>query len=398
MKILFITQLLPYPVNTGGKLKTYRILKILSKYHEVHLLSLVDKRDDLVGETELRTMCKTVKTFVSPIITKQHKRLILKIFLSCFTITPFIVYKFFSRALNCYIKLLLNKTSIDLIYVDHITMAQYIPTSYKGKLVYDEHNVSNLAYLSYVNAERNYIKKLFFFLESKKLELFERKWIPRFDYIFVISRLDGSRLIKLGANPQKISFLPIPFRQSYNYHLNRNSFPTISFVAMLSWRPNEKGILWFIDEVFPLIKKRLINIKLIIVGQNGDRIESYIRKLKEKNIEYIGYIKNLTSIYGRTSVFIVPILIGGGIRIKLLDAMTHGIPIVSTTLGAEGIDVGDGKELLIRDHPKDFAKAVIKIIIDKNLAKRLSQNAYKFIKKHYNEEETKKVLNIINQI
>lgn len=387
-QILYLTQLLPYPPNTGGKYKTLEILKILAKKYEVHLVSMVDKEEELINGKVLLSYCRCVKSFVVPVITMKHRKLKLKVITSLFTVKPFIIYKFYSKAVQEHLTSLFKQNNFEIIYIEHSSMVQYIPNSFKGRLIYDEHNVSHLAYLSYAQQEPNLFLRIFFLIESFKLKLYESKSVKRFDHIFAISKFDMCKIIELGFCRKNISVLPVPFEYKllFKYHLYD---PVILFVGTLSWRPNEKGIIWFIKNVFPKIIKLMPNAKLIIVGINGEWLKPY---LTNRNIEYCGYIKDLSRVYKKTSVFIVPIHIGGGIRIKLLHAMSSGIPIVSTSKGAEGIEVTNGKEILIEDKPEEFVNAILKVLQNRKIANRLSFNSLKFIKKNYSTEMAAKTL------
>lgn len=399
MKILFITELLPYPPNTGGKYKTFKILNIIAKKHKIYLISFVDQKssDSKLGELKLKEICKEIKTFILPIITADHNKLLFKIILSLFVKNPFIVHKYFSQNIKKYIEYVLIKNKFDLIYLDHLTTAQYIPSSYNGKIIYDEHDILHLVYESYLENEKNLLKKIFFWIESIKAERYERKFIYRFNHIFTISKIDKASLVKMHVKSNKISFLPIPCNLHFCYNLN-TSIPVISFIGTLSWGPNERGIIWFLKEVYPFVKKVIPQIQIQIVGKKGNKIANFLRNTNDSSIHYLGIVNNLNDIYKKTSVFIVPIHMGGGINTKLLDALSHGMPVVTTSFGARGVDVEDKKEVLIKDNPNEFSQAVIDLIQKKELAYKLSTRGFEFIKKHYRLEETKKVLNRINNI
>ncbi len=399
MKILFITKLLPYPLDAGGKLKTYKILKLLSLKHEIYLVSLVDNEDDQRYEIEIKKICKSIKTSVFSIVNQNHKiQLLLKLFVSILSLKPFTVYKYYSSEMNNYIRDFLKNNSIDFIYIDHLTMTQYIPSDYKGKLICDEHNISYIAFRSYLKNEKNPFLWFIYLLESIKMLFFEKKYLPKFDHIFSISEIDRRRIINIGVNPKKVAFLPIPFDNPYILNHSFKDNPILVFVGLLSWLPNESAIYWFIEEVLPIIRKNIPSISFIIAGKYGERIDSYLKRLNDHHIKYVGYVKDLKPFYKKADVFVAPILMGGGVRIKILEGMSYGLPVVSTTLGAEGLDVKNRNELLIGDTPEEFADAIIEVITNKNLALKLSQNAYKFIKRNYNEAKSEKALSVIDTL
>lgn len=397
MNILFLTKLLPYPLDAGGKIRTFRNIEILSRKHEIHLVSFVDKAVDLEWKYYMKKYCKKITTFVMPITNQYHKILIFKFFLSLINGKPFTVYKYYSSEMFRFVNREIMRKNYEILFIDHINIAQYIPKDYKGKVICDEHDISSIAFARYSQRETNIFFKLIYLLESRKLEHLEKVWIPRFDHIFSISQSDKEQLMNLGARTDKVTFLPTAYKidNCYNYPQDP---PVILFIGLLSWKPNADGLVWFLDNVYPSIQNRISNVKFFIVGKYDHRIQKRIQNPKNNNVKYLGYIEDLDSIYKKATVFVVPILVGGGVRIKLLDAMSRGIPVVSTRIGAEGVEVHDGQEILIRDTLKDFGTAVVKVIKNKNLAIKLSKNGLKFIKKNYSVQRTEEILKIIDNV
>ena len=391
MNILFITILLPYPIDCGAQYKTHQILMLLSKHNKIDYVSLIDDYNELVYSEKLKDYCQSYRIFFSPVINSRNKLLFIKLLLSIFHYKPFIVFKYYSKEMRQYVYEISQQKKFDLIYIDHINMAQYIPRDYLGKVIYDEHNISSIAFSVLSRNENNPLLKLIYYLESWKLRLFENLYLDRFDHIFTISKLDREKLLLENINPNKVSHLPVPFQAKNLYSYNVKNL-NITFIGLLSWMPNLKGIIWFIVNVYPHIKRSIPSIRLRIVGKTGNELMKFLKRLADKNIIYEGFLMDLDKLYKKTSVVIIPIQEGGGIRIKLLDALSHGMPVVSTTLGAEGIPVTSGKDILIADDPHDFAEAVISIIKNKEIARRLSENGYQFVKKYYNEDNADKLL------
>ena len=170
----------------------------------------------------------------------------------------------------------------------------------------------------------------------------------------------------------------------------------ILFVGLLSWWPNKDGFIWFYKKVFPFIKKVIPQVKFYVVGR-GKKYFKKIVSQNEKNIVFTGYVKNTKPYLKKAGVFIIPLRMGSGIRIKALTAMARGIPVVSTKMGVKGLGVKNNKEVLVSDGPKTFAKAVIKILKNKKTALCLSKNAQQFIKKNYNEKLASRILNFYNR-
>ncbi len=388
MKILFLTKIFPYPPDAGVKIKTYKILQLLVRYHSIHLAAFVDSSETSIHPSKIKIFCKSIKVLSLPIITQYHTGLFLKIARSLISSTPYIISKFSSMEMHRYVNKILKKKKINIIYIDNIHMAQYTPDWYRGKVIYDANEIIHSTYKSFVHEKVSVITKLFITLESVKLERYEKFWLAKFDHIFTISKLDRMNFIKMNIDSSKVSFLPIPYKIKDVY--NSYHFPIIYIIASLSWFPNTQGIKWFIDNVFPLVTKRVKNVKLNIVGKNNKQL--YIRYSHISSIRFLGYQTNLEKEYKKASVIVVPIFSGGGIRVKILEAMSYGLPIVTTLKGIEGIDVQNRKEVLISNNSYDFAKGVLEIIRNKKLARKLSRNSINFIEKNYNIDMTSKVL------
>lgn len=396
MRILFITQFLPYYPDTGGKIKTWGILKILSKKHQVFLVSFVDKKEDLVYEKKVKKICWRVKSFVQPIITQAHRDLKIKALLSLFSLKPFRAFKHYSKEMEEFIRKISKEQIFDVIYVDHDVMIQYlgaISNKNKALVIYDEHNISSLAAWRNFLIEKKPIDKLAYLLETTKWFLYEQKHLFRFDYVFTISPVDRKRLIKRGMTSKKITFLSIPIKIKPIFRFNPKE-KNILFIGLMSWKPNEDGFWWFYKEIFPAIKKEIPDVKLTVIGAYPSRSMREAAKI-DGNLEFLGYVKNLIPYFKKASIFIIPIRSGGGIRVKILDALARGIPVVSTKLGAEGINVKNRKEILIDDEAEEFIRAVLKLMTNKKIANHLSKNGLKFIQTHYSQKKTREVLETV---
>lgn len=391
MKILFITQFLPFPPDTGGKIKTYQTLKILSQKHQIYLISFVEKKSDLKHEKNLKKFCYGMKTFVTPIITQSHRELKQKAILGIVNPKPFRVQKYFLKEAVNFISQLSEKENFEAVHCDHETSIPYLVhvRDWQKKLkVYDEHNLSSHGLFGYARYEKRPIEKLAYFVEGLKHWFYERRAVAIFDYILTISQVDKKSLIKQGVNPAKVVFLPVPFKAKAHFRFGSKK---ILFVGLLSWWPNRDAVWWFYQRIFPLVKEKLPQAEFLVVGANPPE---EIKKIGEEDnsVEVTGYVKDISDYFKKIGVFVVPIRAGAGIRIKIIDALAAGLPVVSTRIAAEGIEVKNREEILIEDKEKDFAKAVVNILKKRELAKKLSLNGRELIKGKYNQKKAQKAL------
>jgi len=396
MNILFITQLLPYPTTSGGQFKTFSILKTLAKTNKIHLVTFHDKNLKAKNAKKLEKLLKIkVKSFYWPVISTESKKLFIKAILSIFSPKPFRTCKYFSTKTANYLKKISKQNHFDIIYFDHTSSFQYLSFINKTsntKVIYDEHNINSIAMWRKAKSKLTPHKFIFFALDALKYYFYEKKVIKKSDHIFCISKNDLEILIKRGSSKNNLSVLPIPIKTNNLYKTKHK--PNILFIGLMSWAPNIHGFWWFYESIYPKIKEKIPNITLTIVGPRPNKKLLNLNKI-DKSVTITGQVPFLTPYYKKASVFIAPILTGGGIRIKIINSLAAGIPTTSTTIGTEGIPYQNNKNILIADTPKQFASTIIKIINNKKLAQKLSQNGIRLIKNHYSEKQTQKALNSI---
>lgn len=394
MKILYITQLLPYPQDAGGKVKTYSTLKALTHDHNVSMATFIQNTKESTSAALLKKELNlaSVKTIFNPIVAERHRaRQLLTMIKSLLTALPYTVYKFHHPLMRKHIYTLVSSHHFDCIWIDHASMIPYLPADYSGIKILETHNAEHVLYQRVAQEESRLKWKVFFALESIKYRMFLRRSLSPFDAVFSISLTDKKELLKLiGGAPgvkSRIILLPPAISEKFFHLKNQNDGKTILFVGLLTWYPNRLGIAWFLDKVFPLIKTRNPDAQCLIVGD-------YVKQKKFSNtpaVRFAGHVKDVTPYLQRASVFVIPLFSGSGVRIKMLEAMAAGIPVVSTTIGAEGIPVVDGTHVLIADDAKKFAANVSLFLQNKALRLTVAKNAKRLVNTQYTQ-------NIINQI
>lgn len=389
MKILYLTQHLPIPENHGGKKRTLANLKILSKKHTITLVCFIARKPEAQYASSLKSLCKHVYTIHCPYTHIRYKKVLPYIFRQTLSLKPIQVRLYFNQEMNKVIQQLTKNTCFDAIHIEYASMVQYLPKDFQGLKIYDEHNIDWLGRLRLSKVEPNIIKKIFFLQDFIKLWFYEKKHIPQFDHWFAISNKDKQELIKLGAISKKTFTLPTPFSQKKYWRFNKKY--RIIFVGLMTWDPNKKAIHWFYNNIFPIIRSNIPSAKLQVIGAfpHNTLIKAAQR---DPRLELTGYIENLQPYFKQASVFIAPINTGSGLRIKILTAMAAGVPVVSTSLGVEGLNLNNYQEVLIADNPKIFAQHVTNVLNNQNLATKLSQNSLEYIKKHHNISATKQSL------
>jgi sugar transferase (PEP-CTERM/EpsH1 system associated) len=385
MKILQLTTRLPYPPDDGGKIGIFNLTKYLSvRGHKIVLLSIISGRtkETLKNIEGLRKWCDVRAVY------KNTGTNLWGLFLNLFSGIPYTISKYHNSKAKEAIKKILSKGRFDLIHIDSLHMAYYgefIKHEFELPLVLREHNVQTTIMERYYQQQGNPFTRLYAYLQWKKTHRYEAKICEIFDMCLMITREDKNRIERMNSSV-KTCIIPAGVDTSYFYPLKIKEEPcSLVFVGDLSWLPNVDGLLWFYNRVWPRIKKSFLQVKSYVVGR---RPPQKIRKLskREQNIVVTGFVTDVRSYVAKCSVFVVPLRIGGGMRLKILEAMGMERPVVATSVGAEGIMVTDRENIMIADSEVDFAERVIELLKDTNLRRKVAQGGKKLIEQEYRWE------------
>lgn len=383
-KILFLTELLPYPLVSGAKIRIYYVLRYLAARHQVTLLSFVrpDDRPEYIAHLE---------TFVQQVYTvpiqRSWWRNLRAALLGLAAGRPAIIVREEIGAMRHQVETLLATYRFDLVHADQIPMAQYGLLGHEAgiKCLLDQHNATFQILDRLAAQERNPLKRLFLRREARSFARYEAEVCRQFDYVTFVTEEDRQAL--LGQMPDRAllsrsAVIPICVETAAAPPVAPVAAPfRITHVGTMYWPPNAAGILWFWREVWPRIQARLPQARLTLIGKNPPPA---LRALaQEPGVDVLGYVDDLAPYLAETAVFIVPLHAGGGMRVKIVDAWCWGLPVVSTTIGAEGIAVRDGENILLADAPTDFAAAVERLLRDGELRSRLRAEGRRWVEEQY---------------
>ena len=386
MRILFLSQVLPYPLDAGPKMRSYYVLRHLAQEHKVTLLTFIRDTDRPQDIAHLSEFCQTVH----PVPIHRSLYHDLKFFAqSWFSGQPFLIARDQHPAMNDKIRELMQSGTFDVVHADQLWMAQYalvaeqVPVSARPKLILDQHNAVYLIPQRLADGESNPVKRLFLAREGRLLADFEVKVCERFDDVVWVTGEDRQAVAALAeAGPlaqHHSTIIPICADPTVTQPVERApNARRITFLGGLHWPPNAQGVIWFAENVFPQIRTEIPDALLTVIGKNPPA------GLSGEGIELTGYVADPIPYLSETAVFIVPLHAGGGMRVKILDAWSWGLPIVSTTIGAEGIDIEPDADILIADSVPAFADAVVRIFRDPALARQLSLNGRQTVLDKYN--------------
>ncbi len=377
MRVLFLTQVLPYPPDSGPKVKTWHVLKYLSTRHDVTLVSFV-RGDQRAAVDHLRRHLRAVYT--APMVrSPAHDALALvRSFLSG---QPWMMLRDDRTAMRRLVDRLAEKEEFDIVHADQLNMAQYAHRVPGTSRVLDEHNALWLLYRRLAATMPVGPQKWLLERDWRLLKRYEGQMVRSFDAVLAVSNEDRAALLEAAGAKREIVVVPIAIDTVETRPLER--VPGANHVLHLGtmfWPPNVDGVLWFIRHVWPLVRQRHPDATFDVVGS---RPPPRLKALSGERVNVTGYVADPTPYLRRCGAFVVPLRAGGGMRVKILNAMAQGLPVVSTTLGAEGIAVTDKQNILLADAPADFAAAVSRLLDDRELATRLGTAGRRLIETRY---------------
>lgn len=381
MKILLLTQVLPYPPDSGPKVKTWNVLKYLTQHHEVTLVSFV--RGDQSAEVKhLEQYCHAVHTVPmvrSPLFDGQA------MVRSLLTGQPWMMVRDNRAAMRQLVDRLAAETHFDVAHADQLNMAQYAARVPGARKILDAHNALWLLYQRLWQTMGPGPKKWLLGRDWRLLKQYEGRLCREFDAVLAVSDEDKSALQEaIGPESQvDITVIPIAVDTDEVTPVNRQpGADHILHIGTMYWPPNVDGILWFVQQVYPHIRAKRPETIFDVVGARPPQ-EIMDLNGNGSGINVTGYVPDPTPYRQQAGVMVVPLRAGGGMRVKILEALAQGLPIVSTTLGCEGIAVTHGQDILIADTPHEFVQAVLRLLEQPQFAAELGCNGRRLAERLY---------------
>ena len=376
MKILFLTTQLPYPPVSGGVIKTWNLVKHWSSSELMLVCALKEGEEKHLPEFHEKV--PNVNLFTIPF---DRKRTPLNLLRSYFTAPSLNVFRNYNKQLDEKIKQWAPEC--DLIFVDHYEMGQYVPKSFKKSVVLHEHNAEFVMWERLAEIEKNPIKKAVIKLEASRIKRTERLYAENASVVFAAPN-DIEELAEIGVDRNKLK---------PTYHLGEDFLlesPNLEFsetenallfVGTLTWEANIDGLIWFLDEIYPSVVKNHPDIHFYIVGKNPDQ-RLISRAQKFESVELTGFVEELEPYFKKARAFVIPLRFGSGIKVKLLNAMYRGIPIVTTPIGTEGLEVVSGRDLFCTQSEKEQVEAISRLLESKSTWESLRDNSREIAKNY----------------
>lgn len=364
MRILFLTTQLPYPPVSGGVIKSWRLVEHWSKSPDVDLkLVYFLKGKDAENVEAFRAAAGPMEVFGKALDRPRSAGTLLASYFKAATLN---VYRNADREVAEKVREWSEES--DILFVDHYEMGQYVPKRTRAKVILHEHNAEYVMWDRLADIESNPIKKWAVRMEARRIRKAELAYTRRADLVWAAPN-DIKELVKIGVDESKCQET---YHLGEDFMLDRpdlnfeSTEKALLFIGTLTWEANIDGLLWFFDHVWPRLKAVHEDLKFHIVGKNPD--PRLIEKTRgEDGITFAGFIEDLEPWYVRSRVFVIPLRFGSGIKVKLLNAFYRGIPVVTTPIGTEGLDVTHGEELFSSHDPETQVKSILTLLEDQTV-------------------------------
>ena len=385
MKILWLNAGLLLPLDKGGKLRTWHLMRHLAAGHDITYLSFSDASQTEEHRIGMSGVCQRLETVPRSEIAKGTIRFYADAARYLVDRVPYAVAKYRSAEYARRVQELLQTSRFDAVVCDFLPPLVNMPRELPCPAILFTHNVESEIWRRHAETAANPVARRLLGQQWQRMLRFEREALAQFDLVLAVSEADRdtferlypgalrapAHVVQTGVDTQY--FRPAPAPPSRRAHL--------VFTGSMDWLPNEDGMLYFVRDILPLVRQTEPGATLSIIGRAPT---PPVRRLAEQHgVEVTGSVHDVRPHVAAGSVYIVPLRIGGGTRLKIFEAMGMGKAVVSTTIGAEGLPVTNGADIVIADEPAAFAAAIVRLIRDDAARTRLEEAARRLVVERY---------------
>ena len=394
MKILFLTQIVPFPPDAGPKVKTWHVLRALKQQgHSVVLVSFV-RLEEMQYLPALEKTCDGV--YAVPI----HRSGLADIgymIKSYLTDRPFLVERDDLRPMQDTVNQLVKGNDFDFIHADQLTMVQFalrgasVSMDKKPKVIFDAHNAV-WSIVERMQENAHWFLRPVLGIEARRVKRYEGELLKTVDHVLAVTDVDRVGLedalafskIKKNDRIAPITVAPIAVDTKQLKPIKRRQgSKNIVTLGTLHYPPNADGIRWFFNKVFPLVQRRVPDATLTIIGKNPPRDFLEAAARNPGTIKVTGYVDDLIPYLEESALMVVPVRAGGGMRVRILEAFAYAMPVVTTTIGLEGIQAVPDQDVFIGDAAMDFASRTVDLLEDPSLQEKLSSHGRQLAETKY---------------
>ena len=381
MKILIISNKFPYPPYDGGALATLSMIRGLVKNgHQITLISMNTTKHffgDDPGKVEKE---EKIRIHLVPVNTRV--RIHALVFNLLFSTYPYILHRFYASEMKRVLSRHLDHVSYDLVQLEGLAVCQYLPsirTHHRGPVSLRAHNVEHHIWIKRAARHRNPLLRYYSALTGRRMKKAETDALEKIDLLVPISAKDAGAFRNMGYD-KPLAIIPAGI-DSTGTHPVLSPSPSLVYIGALDWYPNQEGLMWFLQQVWPTLKKQAPRLECHVAGRNAPRW--LINRLNLPGILFHREVVSARDFLSSGWIQIVPLFTGSGIRVKILEGMSLGKAIVATPQAAEGIPVTNGKEIILASSPREFIRMIQQLTGKPSSITQLGQNARVFVRENF---------------
>jgi len=383
VRILWLKTELLHPVDKGGKIRTYNMLKALKRDHHITYLTLGDRAADKNARELSSEYCHEL------VLIPHHQRekfttgFYVELVLNLASDLPYAIKKYESPEMRRMVAQEVARGAYDVVVCDFLAPAVNVPRDLNCATVLFQHNVEAMIWKRHHEVQTNAAKKAYLFRQWRKMVEFEAAACPRFDCVVAVSREDRE-MMEREYHVKNVYDVPTGvdtdfFRPSGE---RKRQPHNLVFTGSMDWLPNEDAIRYFTEQIMPRIRQSMPDVTLTVVGR--DPYPGLVELSKrDSSVMVTGRVEDVRPYMDEAAVYIVPLRIGGGTRLKIYEAMAMEKAIVSTSIGAEGLPVSNGSEIVLADDPESFAEATVKLLQNEDMAHEIGQRAAAKVRREF---------------
>ncbi|MFX0067185.1 MAG: glycosyltransferase family 4 protein [Candidatus Hermodarchaeota archaeon] len=378
---MVIDEGIPYPLNTGKRTRTYNLLVNLAKSNEIFFICHKDRDSNHEGIERMTKQGITCSIVPKEVREKSGPIFYMALMFNLLSSKPYIVSSHSSRQIKACVRKALANKKFDLIHCEWTPYTDNIISLDKPKVL-SAPSVEAQIWQRYFEHERNHAKKIYIGLQKEKIFNYEKRAVSLYNKIITVSEEDkklfedwyGAKNVTVVPNGVDTEyFRPIELEEQKN---------SLVFTGSMDWRPNQDAVNYFLDQIFPLIQQEIPDISFTIAGRKPP--QWLVRKVERiQNVQLTGTVEDIRSYIAKSSIYVVPLRVGGGSRLKIIEALAMKKPVVSTTIGAEGLNVKDEENIILADQPEIFCQRVSELLNNQNLAYKLGDNGRQLVVQQY---------------
>ncbi len=377
MRVLVLSPKCIWPLTGGAEIRNFNLLRETAKLHDVYYLSFLfspEERDHLAA---LQSYCKKVIGIDLP---RPAWRKALNAARSCVTTRPYVLYEYIRREMADALQEMIAREQIDVVHGHNLHMAQYAPLKNGAAFVYDTHNLDHVLWERFSRIQTNPARRAFARSQCHKFIHWQRFAAAHSEKIVTLSDQEREEYLRMAPDADVVT---VPNGADIEFFQPRDdaSEPhSIIYFANFEWKPQSDAGIYFHNEILPLVRKKIPNAKLYLVG---NKPPEEVRRLASTNVVVTGFVEDIHEYIARAAVVVIPLRVGAGTKHRIFQALAMGKALVTTSVGAEGIPLKHGETAMITDDPQQFADYTVQLLNDAQMRSRLGENGRKLVLERY---------------